>query len=154
MFASGTAMPASAVNSYLVNEITFLHWSVFCNEWQRYLQQFQFFMNYISIIAIISVLAIECNKKIEIPVCIEQRIEQIRSQPKTNPPMQINEYEYMGQRTFLFSAPCCDFYAELYDENCTYVCAPSGGLTGKGDGKCSDFTTVAKHIRLIWKDER
>jgi hypothetical protein len=111
-------------------------------------------VSYLSIIAIVTILVIECNKNIETPACINEKIEQFKSQPKTNPPMQINEFEYLGQRTFLFSAPCCDFYAELYDDSCKYLCAPSGGLTGKGDGKCTDFSTVAKHIRLVWKDER
>ncbi len=111
-------------------------------------------MSYISIIAIVTILAIECNKKMEIPACINEKIEQFKSEPKTNPPMQINEYEYMGERRFLFSAPCCDQYEVLYDESCNYICAPSGGIAGHGDGKCSDFSTVAKHIRLVWKDER
>lgn len=111
-------------------------------------------MSYISIFIIVTILAIECNKKADIPVCINQKIEEIKSQPKANPPIQINEYEYMGERRFLFSAPCCDQYEVLYDESCNYICAPSGGIAGHGDGKCSDFSTVAKHIRLVWKDER
>jgi hypothetical protein len=42
----------------------------------------------------------------------------------------------------------------VYDRNCNYVCAPDGGYTGKGDGKCKDFDSLAKEVRLIWKDDR
>jgi hypothetical protein len=33
------------------------------------------------------------------------------------------------------------------------ICSPTGGITGKGDGKCEDFSTKAKHIKLIWKNK-
>lgn len=96
-----------------------------------------------------------CNKpKTATPECISNRIEQIKKEPRWNPPAQVNEYTYNGQQVFLFSSNCCDQYNEVYDANCNYVCAPSGGITGKGDGKCSDFLENAKHIRLVWKDER
>jgi hypothetical protein len=89
-----------------------------------------------------------------IPTCIQQKIDSIKSQPVWNPPAEIHEYEYKGQRMFALSAPCCDFFNTVVDENCNYICAPSGGFTGKGDGKCTDFFKVGKHIKLVWKDER
>jgi hypothetical protein len=88
------------------------------------------------------------------PACVQQKIDSIKQQPRWNPPAQVDEYEYKGKRIFLFSSPCCDQYNIAWDGNCQYVCAPSGGLTGKGDGKCADFNNAAKHIRLVWKDER
>jgi hypothetical protein len=39
------------------------------------------------------------------------------------------------------------------DQDCNYICAPYGGITGKGDGNCADFSD-AKYLRLVWKDER
>ena len=96
-----------------------------------------------------------CNKETnEIPSCISQKIEAIKAQPKWNPPAEVNEYLYNGKKVFLFSSNCCDQYNELFDENCNYICAPSGGFTGAGDGKCKDFNTVAKQVKLIWKDSR
>jgi hypothetical protein len=100
-------------------------------------------------------LSTQCNKQNnEIPSCIQQRIDQIKTQPKWNPPAEVNEYIYQGKHVFLFSADCCDQYNQLVDENCNYICAPSGGITGKGDGKCSDFTSTSKFVKLIWKDSR
>lgn len=89
-----------------------------------------------------------------IPICIQQRIDSLKRQPKQNPAASIEEYRYNGRKVYLYSAPCCDQYNVLVDENCNQLCAPSGGFTGKGDGKCADFKTQATFIKVVWKDER
>lgn len=94
------------------------------------------------------------NKKDTVPACIQQKIEQIKKEPKWNPPAQVNEYTYIAKKVYLFSSPCCDQYNNLYDSECNLICAPTGGYTGKGDQKCTDFTEKAKHVKLVWKDER
>jgi hypothetical protein len=105
---------------------------------------------------ILTVTQQQCTKNTtaNIPACIQERINKIKAQPKWNPPAEVNEYEYNGRKLYLFSSDCCDQYNEVYDSRCNYICAPSGGITGKGDRKCEDFTTNAKHIRLVWKDDR
>lgn len=90
----------------------------------------------------------------EIPTCIQQKINSIKAQPKWNPPAEVWEYTYAGKTVYLFSSDCCDQYNTVYDANCNYVCAPSGGLTGKGDGKCEDFNANARQVKLVWKDSR
>jgi len=111
---------------------------------------------FLLILAIPAVMNSRCRKKSQdgIPECIQQQIEAIKAEPKWNPPAEVNEYLYNGKRVFLFTSNCCDQYNMLYDEKCEPVCAPSGGFTGKGDNKCEDFNESAKHIKLIWKDER
>jgi hypothetical protein len=100
-------------------------------------------------------LSFQCNKPgTEIPSCIQQRIDQIKAVPKWNPPAEVNEYIYQGKHVYLFSADCCDQFNELLDGDCKYVCAPSGGITGKGDMKCPDFFTTAQFVKLVWKDPR
>jgi hypothetical protein len=94
------------------------------------------------------------NKEAGVPACIQARIDSIKAQPKWNPPARVDEYEYRGRTVYLFSAPCCDQYHVAYDGECTYVCAPSGGMTGKGDRKCTDFAHEAKLVRTVWKDPR
>jgi len=89
-----------------------------------------------------------------IPSCIQEKIDSIKKLPSWNPPAEINEYEYGERNIYLISANCCDNYSIAVDSNCNYVCAPSGGFTGKGDRKCSDFAVNAKLVRLVWKDER
>lgn len=89
-----------------------------------------------------------------LPPCIQKRIDSIKAQHVWNPPAEIHLYEYNGQKVWSFSADCCDQFTTVVDENCHYICAPSGGFTGKGDRKCTDFDQQAKHIALVWKDER
>ena len=89
-----------------------------------------------------------------IPACIQQKIDSIKQLPVWNPPAEVYEYSYGERTVFLFSADCCDRPSTAVDSNCNYVCAPSGGFTGKGDRKCVDFFEKAKLVRLVWKDER
>lgn len=93
-------------------------------------------------------------KNPEVPTCILKIIDSIRHDHVWNPPAEIHEYEKDGNRLFAISADCCDRFTTVVDENCHYLCAPSGGFTGRGDGKCVDFFAKAKHVRLVWKDER
>ncbi len=107
--------------------------------------------------ALVSLAPEQCAKKAvanQLPACVNQQIEAIKRQPQWNPPAQVDEYSYNNKTVYLFSADCCDQYNAVYDEGCKVVCAPSGGLTGKGDGRCKDFFDVAKHVRLVWKDDR
>lgn len=41
-----------------------------------------------------------------------------------------------GQVVYLAMAPCCDRFNDLFDAQGNPVCAPSGGLSGAGDGRC------------------
>lgn len=112
---------------------------------------------YIPAIAmVVSIAYQKCAKPsaTALPLCIRDRIAEIKKQPRRNPPARVNEYRYRGKRVFLFSSSCCDQYNEVVDENCNLVCAPSGGLTGRGDGKCAGFNDSAMLVRLVWKDER
>ena len=104
----------------------------------------------------LSVFGQKCRKNATpaIPACIQSKIDEIKMQQRWNPPAQVEEYNYGGKRVFLFSADCCDQFNQAFDENCNYICAPGGGITGKGDRKCEDFKTAATFIKLIWKDER
>src|SRR5688572_7855026 len=89
-----------------------------------------------------------------IPSCIQARIDSIKSVPKWNPPAEVHQYSYKGKTVYLFSSDCCDFFNPLFDAECTYICSPSGGITGKGDMKCMDFEKEATMVKLIWKDNR
>lgn len=94
------------------------------------------------------------NKESAIPACIQRKIDSIRSEPKWNPPAEVYSYSYKNRIVYYFSSNCCDHYNTVVDENCNYVCAPSGGYTGRGDQLCPDFNSEAKKLKLIWKDDR
>jgi hypothetical protein len=109
-----------------------------------------------TLVIILTVAAQKCKKDREpvIPTCIMNRIEQIKKEPRWNPPAEVREYKYEGKRVFYFTSDCCDQYNEVYNDSCQLLCAPDGGLTGKGDGKCADFFKAAEKVGLVWKDER
>lgn len=95
----------------------------------------------------------EKNTAKAIPACITAMIEKAKSLPVQNPAMEVWQWKVDDKYYYLVSSPCCDQMNFLYDENCLRVCAPSGGFTGRGDGKCPDFSNKAEK-QLIWKDDR
>ncbi len=84
-----------------------------------------------------------------VPACIERKIE--KSKNENSGVLSVNEYLYQGKKVYLFSMDCCDRFNEIYDANCQYICSPSGGIAGGGDGKCTDFHQTAEFIREVWK---
>ncbi|MFG6485069.1 DUF6970 domain-containing protein [Roseateles sp. BYS78W] len=50
-----------------------------------------------------------------------------------------------GRLVYLSISPCCDMFNKLYDADGRFICAPSGGFTGQGDGRCPHWVS-----RLLW----
>lgn len=88
------------------------------------------------------------------PDCFLDKIAGIKNNPVSNPPAKILSYIYNGQKVFLVETFWADDFISLYDENCNIICAPSGGLTGAGDGKCKDFYTISSNELIVWQDDR
>ena len=88
------------------------------------------------------------------PSCITEKINAIKKEDVRNPPTKFYRYQYQGKSVYFFPQHCCDFFSELYEDDCTLICAPDGGITGMGDGKCSDFFTERSAPELIWEDDR
>ncbi len=88
------------------------------------------------------------------PPCIIKKIEEIKNQPRGRSASSVYSYHYKGKTVYLFNASCCDQFNYLYDENCNIICAPSGGITGRGDGRCADFASGRDIEQLLWKDNR
>ena len=88
------------------------------------------------------------------PACIQDEINKILAEPVANPPASVWQYDYMGQLVYYIPPQCCDVPSKLMDANCTFMCSPDGGLTGKGDGKCPEFYDKRTNEQLVWKDER
>lgn len=86
-----------------------------------------------------------------LPACVQQIIDNAGKEDPPNLPQQIDEYVYKGKKVYYVTAPCCDFFNMVYDDSCKVICAPSGGITGKGDGRCIDFDADARQIRTLWK---
>jgi hypothetical protein len=103
------------------------------------------------------ILSLTCceeeNCEIDIPACIEKKIEEIKMEEVRNPPAQVWRWEVDEQTYYYITSDCCDQYNYLYDENCNVVCAPDGGISGMGDENCPDFVEQIEKT-LVWEDSR
>ena len=89
-----------------------------------------------------------------IPSWLQALIAQIEREPVTNPPSAIFRYRYRGSTVYFRPERCCDLPSEVYSEAGELLCHPSGGITGRGDGRCPDFFGARSDERLIWQDPR
>lgn len=89
-----------------------------------------------------------------IPGCIRELITKFKREEKTNPLRSVWQYSYNGKTVYYIPAICCDFFSDLYDDQCQLIAHPDGGFTGRGDGKAKDFAEVRSNEKLIWKDKR
>jgi hypothetical protein len=86
----------------------------------------------------------------KLPTCIKNKIDSFKLKEAHEKPQRVVEYTYKGKKVYYIVMPCCDFFSEVYDENCKFLGSPDGGFTGKGDGKLPDFFTEVKGEKLIW----
>lgn len=110
----------------------------------------------IGLIFLIIFTITSCEKDdlgIDVPKCIESKIKEIKKESVQNPPAQVWEWKVNGKTYYYITSGCCDQYNFLYDEKCNIVCAPDGGISGGGDGKCPESMKQANQI-LIWEDDR
>lgn len=121
-------------------------------------------MKYLLLIAFIPLFsASECGKKKKkektgdtavvkdtIPACIRSLIDKRRALNPPETPEQVDEYVYKGKTVYLVTAPCCDMFNDLVDDSCRRICSPTGGIHGRGDMKCDDFSKEAKLVKRIW----
>ena len=89
-----------------------------------------------------------------LPVCLKSLIDKFKVEEKQNPPRSVYRYTYNSKTVYFVPAICCDFFSDLYDDQCTIIAHPDGGFTGKGDGRAADFVTARTGEQLIWKDNR
>lgn len=97
---------------------------------------------------------IDAGAEAEPPPFVQGLIRKYSAGPRQNPPVSIWRHTYRGAEVFYIPPRCCDMYGQVYDGNGELVCAPDGGLTGRGDGRCPDFPTESSGAVLIWEDPR
>ena len=85
---------------------------------------------------------------------VTTQIAQFQKAPVGNPPQSIWQYEYNGNIVYYIPSQCCDQFSQLYDADGKLLCAPDGGISGKGDGKCPEFFQLRKNEILIWRGPR
>ncbi|OON71193.1 hypothetical protein B0919_03025 [Hymenobacter sp. CRA2] len=85
---------------------------------------------------------------------MDEKIQKHMQAEAQNPRIRILSYQYRGQTVYYETAGCCDQFTTLYDAKGNVLCAPDGGLTGRGDGKCPDFDKNRTAEKLVWEDQR
>jgi hypothetical protein len=91
-------------------------------------------------------------------------IRRLERAPVANPPASITRYWYRGGYHYYIYIPpkccdvippkCCDVPGVLYDSGGSVACLPNGGMTDRGDGRCSDFIKTRQASVEIWRDAR
>jgi hypothetical protein len=109
----------------------------------------------IKLLLLVSILLIlhSCSKRKKAENCSKNLIELLKNEPLRNPPAKLYKWK-VDSKTYYYIPPyCCDQFSSLYDINCSLICAPDGGFTGKGDGNCPEFNGKVKST-LLWEDTR
>jgi hypothetical protein len=108
----------------------------------------------IALFAVLCAFSLAADTESGNPKWVDDLIARFSSQPVGNPPQSIYCYEYKSQTVYYVPPQCCDQFSNLYDAEGKVLCAPDGGFTGRGDGRCTDFEKARKNEKLIWKDSR
>ena len=90
------------------------------------------------------------------PTWLADSIQRIRTEPVRNPPAVVSRYEFRDEIiTYGITPGCCDFYNVLLDTSGNAICAPSGGITGRGDGRCpAALLEEPRRVTIVWRDDR
>jgi hypothetical protein len=88
------------------------------------------------------------------PAWVGAMIKQMQNGPAGNPPLSLWRYSFNGLTVYYLPPQCCDQYSVLYDGKRNRICAPDGGMSGNGDGRCADFYQKRTAQKLLWQDSR
>ena len=87
-----------------------------------------------------------------LPDWLSQRIAVFERTPEDAEAVEILALPHAGDTAYLFVAPCCDQFNLLYDAQGRRLCAPSGGITGRGDGRCEPPPDLSS-ARPVWRQK-
>ncbi len=88
------------------------------------------------------------------PDWLNRLIARLEAEPVANPPASVFQYQYQGQTVYFVPPRCCDIFADLHDSHGEIIAHPEGGITGRGDGRATDFSAERTDERLVWRDSR
>ena len=86
-----------------------------------------------------------------LPEWLRIRLADYDAQPGPAAPRAVYELPYRGGVAYYVQAGCCDQLDPLIDARGVIVCHPTGGFTGRGDGKCLDQLPAVAHRREVWR---
>ena len=87
----------------------------------------------LALLATLATSGAACATKVQATApWLDQLVARFQAEAVANPPRRILRYRYRG----------------------TQVCEPDGGISGRGDGRCTDFHEQRSAESLIWSDSR
>ena len=86
-----------------------------------------------------------------LPEWLRIRLADYDAQPGPAAPRAVYELPYRGGVAYYVQAGGCDQLDPLIDARGVIVCYPTGGFTGRGDGKCLEELPVVAHRREVWR---
>jgi hypothetical protein len=112
----------------------------------------------LSVASLAVLLSQGCSQSVQLvdndPAWVRQMIVRFQSEPVTNPPREVWRSELRGEIVYYVPPICCDQFGLLYDATGQVVCAPDGGISGHGDGRCPEYSGEHRNDRLVWHDPR
>jgi hypothetical protein len=112
------------------------------------------FMERLPLFTLLAALGTLCQAEAlaeeNLPPWLNVQISELNAHPKWHTEIAIWRVVYKNEDMYLFVSPCCDQYNNLYDRSGTMICSPTGGLTGRGDGNCSDAISPTTTVKVIW----
>ena len=86
-----------------------------------------------------------------LPEWLRIRLADYDAQAGAAAPRAVYEVRYGDGLAYYTKAGCCDQLDPLVDVRGVLVCYPSGGITGRGDGKCPGALPPAAGWREVWR---
>jgi hypothetical protein len=86
-----------------------------------------------------------------LPQWLRIRLADYDAQPGAAAPRAVYELPYGGGVAYYVKAGCCDQLDPLVDARGVLICYPSGGFTGRGDGKCPAALPLVADRREVWR---
>jgi uncharacterized protein DUF6970 len=86
-----------------------------------------------------------------LPQWLRIRLADYDAQPGAAAPRAVYELPYGGGVAYYVQAGCCDQLDPLVDARGVLICYPSGGFTGRGDGKCPAALPLLADRREVWR---
>ena len=86
-----------------------------------------------------------------LPEWLRIRLADYDAQPRSVAPSAVFEVRWGNDVAYYVKAGCCDQFDPLIDARGALLCHPSGGITGRGDGKCPQALPAAAGRREVWR---
>ena len=86
-----------------------------------------------------------------LPAWLRIRLADYDAQPGPAAPRAVFEVRYGDGVAYYVQAGCCDQLDPLIDARGVLLCYPTGGFTGRGDGKCQNALAAVADRREVWR---